>query len=87
MLLFSSRSYSRASTGSISPELGGSQSEIGELYPARKPYRFSGILNGKDFKMHIDFRMASSFELGYEQPQVYNERAQKLSGKYPTYNV
>eukprot|EP00090_Calanus_glacialis_P026223 TRINITY_DN4117_c1_g1_i1.p1 TRINITY_DN4117_c1_g1~~TRINITY_DN4117_c1_g1_i1.p1 ORF type:complete len:140 (+),score=37.34 TRINITY_DN4117_c1_g1_i1:50-469(+) len=59
-----SRSCSRASTssGSISPELGGSQSEIREFYPARKPYR-----------------MASNFELGYEQPQVYKERAQKLS--------
>ena len=37
--------------------------------------------------METNCRMASNFELGYEQPQVYKERAQKLSGKYPTYNV
>merc|ERR1711892_331739 len=60
-----SRSCSRASlsTGSISPSF---TTSAGTKIPDYDPAR----------KPH---RMASSFELGYEQPQTYKQRAQNLS--------
>merc|ERR1712106_415716 len=60
-----SRSCSRASssTGSISPS-----------FPAS-----SGAQIPDYYPARKPYRMASSFELGYEQPQVYKQRAKNLS--------
>merc|ERR1712106_160979 len=60
-----SRSCSRASssTGSISPSF---TTSAGTKIPDYYPAR-------------KPYRMASSFELGYEQPQTYKQRAQNLS--------
>merc|ERR1711892_512744 len=60
-----SRSCSRASssTGSISPSF---TTSAGTKIPDYDPAR-------------KPYRMASSFELGYEQPQTYKQRAQNLS--------
>merc|ERR1712106_117918 len=60
-----SRSCSRASssTGSISPS-----------FPAS-----SGAQIPDYYPARKPYRMASSFELGYEQPQTYKQRAQNLA--------